>query len=140
MSEESYYSVKMRAARGGAHISGAEKIVPASAVPKVASVLVERALTHAKGVPDFINLKVESQEGPLPRLKALKVTTSATRTAEEGRAVAAKLLRGAGIERIDEFFQFLRFAFEFCARHPEVNGKVTLVKRAFLAEDNLFYV
>ena len=108
MSEESYYSVKMRAARGGAHISGAEKIIPASAVPKVASILVERALTHAKGVPDFINLKVESQEGTLPRLKALKVTTHVTQTAAEGRAVAAKLLRGAGIERIDEIFA--RFA------------------------------
>ncbi|MDO5317741.1 MAG: 8-amino-7-oxononanoate synthase [bacterium] len=108
MSEESYYSVKMRAARGGAHISGAEKIVPASAVPKVASVLVERALTHAKGVPDFINLKVESQEGSLSRLKALKVTTHATRTAAEGRAVAAELLRGAGIGRADEILA--RFA------------------------------
>ena len=78
-----FYSVKMRAARGGAHISGAEKIVPAPSVPKVASVLVARALTHAKGVPDFVNLKVEAQPGPIRRLPALAVTTHATRTAAE---------------------------------------------------------
>ena len=102
MSEGSFYSVKMRAARGGEHISGAEKIVPASAVPKVASVLVERALTHAKGVPDFINVKVESQAENLLRLKSLVVTTHVTRTAAEGRAVAAELLAGAGIERATE--------------------------------------
>ena len=82
MSEEAFYSVKMRAARGGEHISGAEKIVPAPSVPKVASVLVERALTHAKGVPDFVNLKVEAQPGPIRRLTALAVTTPVTRTSQ----------------------------------------------------------
>lgn len=108
MSEASYYSVKMRAARGGAHISGAEKIVPASAVPKVASMLVERALTHAKGVPDFINVKVESQTENLLRLTSLAVTTHVTRTAAEGRSVAAELLAGAGIARAREILA--RFA------------------------------
>lgn len=108
MSEESYYSVKMRAARGGAHISGAEKIVPASAVPKVASMLVERALTHAKGVPDFINVKVESQTENLLRLTSLAVTTHVTRTAAEGRSAAAELLVGAGIARAREILA--RFA------------------------------
>ena len=79
-----FYSVKMRAARGGVHISGAEKIVPAPSVPKVASALVARALTHATGVPDFVNLKVEAQPGPIRRLPALAVTTHATRTAHYG--------------------------------------------------------
>ena len=108
MSEASYYSVKMRAARGGAHISGAEKIVPASTVPKVASMLVERALTHAKGVPDFINVKIESQAENLLRLKSLAVTTHVTRTAAEGRSAAAELLAGAGIARAREILA--RFA------------------------------
>lgn len=103
-----FYSVKMRAARGGAHISGAEKIVPAPSVPKVASALVARALTHAKGVPDFVNLKVEAQPGPIRRLPALAVTTHATRTAAEGRAVAARLLAEAGIARVDDILA--RFA------------------------------
>ncbi len=103
-----YYSVKMRAARAGAHISGAEKIVPAGDVPKIAGILVARALTHAKGVPDFVNVKVEAQNGPVRRLKALAVTTHETATAEEGRATAARLLAGAGITRVDEILA--RFA------------------------------
>ena len=103
-----FYSVKMRAARGGAHISGAEKIVPAASVPKVTSALVLRALAHEKGVPDFVNLKVEAQPGPLLRLKALPVTTHETATAAEGRAVASRLLAEAGLARVDEILA--RFA------------------------------
>lgn len=98
---ERLYSVKMRAARAGEHTSGAEKIVPSSAVPKTAAALVERALTHSKGVPDFVNLKVEDP-GEILRIPALPVTTNNTRTAEEGRARAAELLASAGISRIDD--------------------------------------
>lgn len=98
---ERLYSVKMRAARAGEHTSGAEKIVPASAVPKTAAALVERALSHAKGVPDFVNLKVEDP-GAITTVPALAVTTNVTDTAAEGRACAARLLESAGISRIDE--------------------------------------
>ena len=108
MSEAGLYSVKMRAARAGEHTSGAEKIVPAAAVPRVAALLAERALSHAKGVPDFVNLKIEAQPAGVLRLKALAVTTHETATAAEGRAVAAELLTGAGILRVDEIMR--RFA------------------------------
>ncbi|MCQ2392611.1 MAG: 6-carboxyhexanoate--CoA ligase, partial [Kiritimatiellae bacterium] len=108
MSDDRYYSVKMRASAAGAHTSGAEKIVPAAAVPKVAALLATRALAHAKGVPDFVNLKVEAQPGPITQLKALAVTTHVTQTAAEGRAVAAELLAGAGIVRVGEIMA--RFA------------------------------
>lgn len=101
MSSERYYSVKMRASEGGRHISGAEKIVPAAAVPKTVAALAERALTHAKGVPDFINVKLE-RSGVLTRLPALAVTTNVTASAAEGRRRAAELLAAAGITRIDE--------------------------------------
>ena len=101
------YSVKMRASAKGAHVSGAEKIVPAAAVPRTVAQLAERALTHAKGVPDFINVKIETP-GEILRLEALNVTTHVTATAAEGRAKAAELLRGAGIVRIDEIMS--RFA------------------------------
>ena len=104
---DGHYSVKMRASRDGAHISGAEKIVPAASVPKTVALLAERALTHAKGTPDFINLKVESP-GPVVRLSALPVMTNVTSTAAEGRRRAAELLASAGIVRIDEIMS--RFA------------------------------
>ena len=54
MDEGRLYSVKMRASSAGVHVSGAEKIVSAAAVSKVASRLVERALAHPKGTPDFV--------------------------------------------------------------------------------------
>lgn len=107
MKGDAPYSVKMRAARGGEHVSGAEKIVPASAVPKTLALLAERALTHAKGTPDFINLKVEAQH-EIQHLPALPVTTNVTATAAEGRAKAAELLAAAGITRIGEIMS--RFA------------------------------
>ena len=101
------FSVKMRASREGTHISGAEKIVPAAAAPRTVAALVERALGHAKGVPDFISVKVAAP-GDIQRLPALSVTTHRTRTAAEGRALAARLLASAGITRIDEIMA--RFA------------------------------
>lgn len=96
------YSVKMRAARAGVHTSGAEKIVPSAAVPKVAALLAERALVHAKGSPDFLNIKVEAQPEDILRLKSLPVTTHFTKTAAEGRTLVAKMLGEAGVMRIDE--------------------------------------
>ena len=95
------YSVKMRASRGGANISGAERIVPSDTVAKTAAALAERALSHPKGAPDFVNIKIEGA-GSMLRLKALPVSTNVTHTAEKGIAKAAELLAGAGITRIDE--------------------------------------
>jgi 6-carboxyhexanoate--CoA ligase len=96
------YSVKMRASREGQHISGAEKIVPAGRVAAIASQLAERALSHPKGEPDFLNIKVEAQPRQMRRVKALSVTTHETRTPEEGLSLAAELLAGDGITRIGE--------------------------------------
>ena len=101
------FSLKMRASRAGAHISGAERIVPRAAVPHLAAVMAERALSHSKGTPDFINIKVESAPEPLC-IKALKVTTHPAGTPEEGWAVARKLLAADGIERIDEIVALFR--------------------------------
>jgi 6-carboxyhexanoate--CoA ligase len=101
------YSLKMRASRAGAHISGAERIVPCAAVPHLAAVMAERALSHSKGKPDFINIKVESAPEPL-RIKALNVTTHEASTPEEGWAVARKLLAADGIDRIDEIIALFR--------------------------------
>ena len=79
------YSVRMRASSGGNHVSGAEKIVSASSVSKVATLLVERALSHERGTPDFINVKVEALPEGILRLKALPVKTHVVATPAEGR-------------------------------------------------------
>ena len=101
MNDDRLFAVKMRAAREGAHISGAERIVKARDIPALAAALAERALHHAKGVPDEIHVKVEAAEN-IERLVSLPVSTYVTHTPAEGRAVAARLLSSAGITRIDE--------------------------------------
>ena len=105
MNETNSYSVKMRASRAGTHTSGAEKIVPASNVPVVASLLTERALCHPKGVPDFLNIKIEALPKDILRLKALEVTTHATSSSGEGLSLAASLLADEGIARIEEIMR-----------------------------------
>ena len=101
MGDDRLFAVKMRAARAGEHISGAERIVPANDIPALAAALAERALLHAKGKPDEIHLKAEVA-ADIIHLEALPVSTHVTQTPEEGRACAARLLAGAGITRIDE--------------------------------------
>ena len=105
-------SVKMRASLSGLHVSGAEKIVPVSSASKVASRLVERALSHERGTPDFINVKIESLPSDILHLKALPVKTHAVATPAEGRALAARLLAEAGIANADEIM----------ARFPETHS------------------
>ena len=99
--DERLFTVKMRASRGGRHVSGAERIVPAGRIAQTLSALADRALRHSKGSPDFINLKAEAAGGVL-RLPALPVTTFEVVSAEEGWAKAAEILRGAGVARADE--------------------------------------
>ena len=101
MSDDRLFAVKMRAARAGEHISGAERIVPANDIPALTAALAERALLHAKGKPDEIHLKAEVA-ADIIHLEALPVSTHVTQTPEEGRACAARLLADAGITRIDE--------------------------------------
>lgn len=90
------YCVKMRASRGGAHVSGAERIAGAGALAQIASALVARAVSHPKGEPDFINVKVE-RAGAIERLDALEVRTHEAATPEEGLCIAEELLREAGV-------------------------------------------
>lgn len=101
MSDGRLFSVKMRAARGAEHVSGAERIVSAAAAPETASALVRRALAHSKGEPDFVGLKI-ARIGEAVRLKALPVATEEASTPREGLGIAARLLLESGIERAEE--------------------------------------
>ena len=101
------FSVKMRASRDGAHISGAERIVPERFIPQLAAVMAERALEHAKGQPDFINIKVETAPDPLC-LPALAVSTHEARNPEEGWRIVRELLAADGIGHIDEIIALFR--------------------------------
>ena len=107
MDDQRLFSVKMRASRGSAHISGAERIVPEPSIPQLAAALSERALNHAKGKPDFVNIKIETVLEPV-HLKSLAVSTYEVNSPHEGWDVVRKLLAEDGISRIDEIVAIFR--------------------------------
>lgn len=95
------YCVKMRASRGGEHVSGAERIVPPGRVASALSALARRALGHERGNPDAIHLKAE-RLGDALAIDALPVSEFHVATPEEGWECAARILADAGIERVEE--------------------------------------
>ena len=99
-----YYSLKMRASqqvgegeqKHEQHISGAERIVGGNSVEAVCSAMVRRAMTHSKGDPDFINVKIEKVcECDIQILKALPVTRIDVDTWQEGLEKAFGLVSKA---------------------------------------------
>ena len=75
------------------HISGAERIVSREAVEAVCSAMARRALTHSKGDPDFINIKIEKVcEKDIQILKALPVTRVDVDSWQQGLDKAFELI------------------------------------------------
>lgn len=92
------YSLKMRASRKGQHVSGAEKILQAEELHEQTKALLQRALHHAKGRADFVNLKIEAiQPEALQVIDALPVSTISVASAEEGRKAILQILNTLGI-------------------------------------------
>ena len=112
-----YYSLKMRASqqvgegdqKHEQHISGAERIVSRDAVEAVCTAMAHRALTHSKGDPDFINIKIEKVcEKDIQILKALPVTRIDVDTWQQGLDKTFELVgeAAAGIrEKLPELLQ-----------------------------------
>ena len=107
MSDMDYYSLKMRASqqvgdgeqKRAQHISGAERIVNRDSVEAVCAAMVHRAMTHSKGDPDFINVKIEKvHESDIRILKALPVTRIDVETWQEGLDKAFGLVSKAVAE------------------------------------------
>lgn len=109
------YSIRMHASRGGAHLSGAERLAAPSEVERLAAELLRRALEHPRGVAEELRLTVEAVEpstlsrGRLPDLRtvtvadwrqgrraALHFLAQAGVAAEAARAAAEALAEGAG--------------------------------------------
>ena len=100
------FSVKMRSSlgsvhgRGGRHISGAERIVPESALEYTVREMLRRSRTHERGRADFIQIKVEeirlSGAVHAPLLRYAEIPSSSK---DEGRRIAADELLAAGVGR-----------------------------------------
>ena len=122
MSEASleYYSLKMRASQQVGegenaheqHISGAERIVGRDSVEAVCSAMVRRAMTHSKGDPDFINVKIEKvKERDIRILKALPVTRVDVDTWQQGLDKAFELVGDAAAGIREKLPELLRETF-----------------------------
>ena len=115
-----YYSLKMRASqqvgegeqKHEQHISGAERIVGRDSVEAVCSAMVKRAMTHSKGDPDFINVKIEKvHESDIQILKALPVTRVDVDTWQEGLEKAFGLIGAAAAGVREKLPELLRETF-----------------------------
>lgn len=91
-------SIRMRAERGGKHISGAERLVATEQVADIAVEMLQRALEHPRGPVEKINIQVENldamqlETGRLPDLYDNRVDSW-----QQGRALAEELLQNAGV-------------------------------------------
>ena len=102
------YSIKMRASAHGAHISGAEKIIPDSRIPANASGLLQRGLTHPKGRPDMLNIKIERlQDEDILYLDALPVNTVEVSDVREGVQEIRKFLNALFLENTENIIALL---------------------------------
>ena len=112
----SLYSLKMRASRTehgeSVHISGAEKILSEEELGENAAALIGRALHHAKGEADFINLKIEAATAEdIVYIEALPVSTLEVATPEEGRAAIIAALAELGIANGAAIMEKFRYTY-----------------------------
>jgi 6-carboxyhexanoate--CoA ligase len=100
------YSVRMRACRGGRHISGAEGLFVPEEVPAVLRAYARRALV--KGAQE-VHLRVEALgERPL-EASTLALFTLGARDSRQARAWARRLLRALGVseQAVKEAFRII---------------------------------
>ena len=94
------YSIKMRCSKGGPHeeggkhISGAERILREDEIEEELINVYRRAITHERGKPDFINLKIEKiDEDEIIYKKRLNINEHHVDSKEEGLDLAKELLK-----------------------------------------------
>lgn len=99
----SLYSVKMRASAAQKHISGSEKIVPSDQIGPCVDQLVRRGMSHSKGEPDRLNVKIEKlEERSILFFDALPVRTVEVDDHYAGLEEIRKFLLALNIARADE--------------------------------------
>ena len=93
------YSIRMRAATGDRHISGAERIAEAATVDQIVRELVMRAMGRTPAPEQiFVNVEYLGDQG-LRTLPALDVITLDAPDVKTGRSAAVCVLQEAGVSR-----------------------------------------
>lgn len=95
----STYSIRMRSTADGCHISGAERLAPATELPQLASAMTSRALHHDKGRPDTIHITVDKiEESTISTVPALVPFLESNSSPGDARKLIAQRLHAAGIQ------------------------------------------
>lgn len=134
--KENLYSVRMRAAqdgpheKGGKHISGGEKLSTYENLKDAVNGLLEKALFHSRGNPDFMQIQFEMVTDPIKKLKPLSIGTNHVSSVEEGQSVAWHLLEKAGVP-----MKSIQQAYEVMAECSELSGAILFDIRSGLRID-----
>ncbi|WP_096436850.1 6-carboxyhexanoate--CoA ligase [Alteribacter populi] len=105
MTEDKLYSVRMRASKyrsheqGGKHISGGEMLTSYQDMKIAVNTLLDKALTHPKGNPDFMQIQFDPVDEAVERIKPLHVSTYDVTTVGKGQQLARELLESAGVPK-----------------------------------------
>lgn len=91
------FSLRMRATRGGRHISGAEGIFSEKEIPEKTVEFALRALNHSKGKPDSVDLGIELLKRKPILISSLPLYTLNIKNTGEAWRKAESLLAGMGI-------------------------------------------
>lgn len=98
MSRRLYYSIRMRSAKKGTHISGAEGIYEKKDISSVVKEYSQRAINHDRGRADKIRLTIEELNETPKKISSLPLCTLNNRNAESARKAALKILTSVGIK------------------------------------------
>ncbi|QHA91147.1 6-carboxyhexanoate--CoA ligase [Bacillus sp. N1-1] len=104
MCDKECLSIRMRASEGGAHeeggkhISGGEILAIKSEMIERTTDLLQRAFSHQRGEPDFLQLTIEKVKEPVHHLKPLPVSYTKVKNLVHGKNVAHDLLKLTGLE------------------------------------------
>ncbi|KMY54499.1 6-carboxyhexanoate--CoA ligase [Bacillus sp. FJAT-27231] len=115
MQQERYYSVRMRAARNethegdGKHISGGELLSTYNNIKQAVNALLDKALIHSRGNPDFMQIQFEAITEPIECIPPLTIKTHEVESADRGQELSQELLAKAGIQRkvIEKAYRYL---------------------------------
>jgi 6-carboxyhexanoate--CoA ligase len=116
---------------GGKHISGGEQISTYGNLKNAVNVLLEKALTHSRGNPDFMQIQFELMDEPITRLKPLHIGTNEVESVEEGQSIARNLLEKAGVSR-----ENIEKAYQQITEYSDLRGAILFDIRSGLRIDD----
>lgn len=93
---QAMWSVRMRASRRGAHVSGAEGLFEEAEVERAVREFLRRARRHPRGEADFVAVSVEKLRAKPREIPSLDVSTLRCSAPEQARRLASRLLESAG--------------------------------------------